>query len=151
MCTNKNSKTGNQHLNLINQKFDELDELIINYLNDLRKNGGTTGFCIGSLREKIRYCRKRLNNMCGKFSDHQPKLNSKLIGITSCNSSNYTTEYWEKNLKDYITQKHPDKIKYNPILLKVTKGHIVFGIKKHMGIFIIPKKSIIETLFPNLN
>lgn len=69
MSTKINSKKSNEHLMLINQKFDELDELITNYLNDVRNDGGTKGFCIGSLREKIRYCRERINNMCGKFSD----------------------------------------------------------------------------------
>ena len=151
MSSERNSKTSNEHLNLVNQKFEELDELITNYLNDVRRNGGTTGFCIGSLREKIRYCRGSINNMCGKFSDHQPKLNSKLLDAKSCNSSHYTTEYWESNLKDYITQNHPDKLKYNPKLLEVTKDYIRFGMKKHVGVLIIPKKTIIENLFPNLN
>ena len=151
MCTNKNSKTRNEHLNLINQKFDELDELITNYLNDLRKNGGTAGFCIGSLREKIRYYRGRINNMCGKFSEQHTNSNLKLLKNTSSNPNINSNKYWESNLLEYLTQKHPDKIKYNPALLKVTEEHIVFGIKKHMGIFIIPKKTIIETLFPNLN
>lgn len=151
MCTNKNSKTRNEHLNLINQKFDELDELITNYLNDVRKNGGTTGFCIGSLREKIRYYRVRINNMCGKFSNHHPKINSKSLDSTDGNLKIYSNEYWESNLKDYINQNHPDKLKYNPRLLEVTKDHISFGMKKHMGILILSKKKIIETLFPNLN
>jgi hypothetical protein len=151
MSTERNSKTSNEHLNLINQKFDELDELITNYLNDVRKNGGTTGFCIGSLREKIRYCRGSINNMCGKFSDYIPKLNSKSLDNTNCNHRIYSNKYWESNLFDYLTQKHSDKIKYNPTLVEVTEDSLKFRMKKNLGILIISKKKIIETLFPQLN
>jgi len=149
MSTERIFKKPNEHLKQINQKFDELDELITNYLKDIRKNGGTTGFCIGSLREKIRFYRGRFNNMCGKFSNYNPKINSNLIDRTEGNSDIYSNEYWEGNLKFYLSQKHPDKLKYNPRLIKVTKDHIRFGMKKHMGILILSKKKIIETLFPD--
>lgn len=52
---------------LINQKFDELDELMIDYLTVIKNRGGTLGFCVGSIHEKLKYYRGRLNNMCGKF------------------------------------------------------------------------------------
>jgi hypothetical protein len=149
MSAENNSKNRGEHLNLINQKFDELDELITSYLNHVRNNGGTTGFCIGSLRAKIRYCRERINNMCGRFSDYIPEL------IPQDNTSQHTNmdsnTYWENNLKDYIIQNHPDKLHYNPKLLKVTKDNISFGMKKHMGVLILSKKKIIESLYPHLN
>lgn len=151
MCSERNSKTSNEHLNLINQKFDELDELITNYLNYVRKNGGTTGFCIGSLREKIRYCRKRINNMCGKFSDYIPKLERKTLDKITQKELLKSGKYWEINLKDYIAQNYPEKLQYSPTLLEVNKDYIRFGMKKHMGILILSKKQIIETLFPHLN
>ena len=67
MNTENNRKTRKEHLALINQKFNELDCLIIDYLNEVRKMGGTLGFCIGSIHTNIKYSRVRLNNMCGKF------------------------------------------------------------------------------------
>ena len=57
---------------------------------------------------------------------------------------------WERILLEYLTQNHPDKLKYNPKLIGVTKDHVVFGMKKHMGWLWLTKKKIIETLFPNL-
>jgi hypothetical protein len=67
MNTENNRKTTKEHLVLINQKFDELDILIIDYLNEVRRMGGTVGFCVGSIHTNFKYNRERLNNMCGKF------------------------------------------------------------------------------------
>lgn len=149
MSVENNSKKREEHLNLINQKFDELDELITDYLNDVRKHGGTFGFCIGGLRGKIRYCRERINNMCGRFSDYIPKI--KTFDNTSQNTKMNSNIYWESNLRDYITQNHPDMLYYDAKLLEITKDNISFGMKNHMGILILSKKKIIETLFPDLN
>ena len=52
---------------LINQKFDELDELMIDYLTVIKNRGGTLGFCVGCIHEKLKYYRVYLNSMCGKF------------------------------------------------------------------------------------
>ncbi len=52
---------------LINQKFDELDELMIDYLTVIKNRGGTLGFCVGCIHEKLKYYRAYLNSMCGKF------------------------------------------------------------------------------------
>lgn len=55
---------------LINQKFDELDELMIDYLTVIKNRGGTLGFCVGCIHEKIKYYRAYLNSMCGKFPSY---------------------------------------------------------------------------------
>ncbi len=70
MNTENNRKTTKEHLVLINQTFDELAILIIDYLNEVRRMGGTLGFCVGSIHSKIKYYRERLNNMCGKFGPY---------------------------------------------------------------------------------
>lgn len=71
MFSNTPGKIKEQHLRLINAKFDELDILVHDYLQFTKNRGGTLGFCVGSLAEKLRYCRMRLNNMCGKFSPYK--------------------------------------------------------------------------------
>ncbi len=149
MSTEKKSKTSNEHLDLINQKFDELDELFTSYLNHVRNSGGTRGFFIGSLREKIRYCREKINNMCGRVADHIPQL--KKLNNTSQHAKLNPNTYWESNLKDYIILNHPNQLHYNPTLLEVTKDNISFGMKKHIGVLILSKKKIIESLYPHLN
>lgn len=69
MNTEYNRKSRREHLVLINQKFDELDYLILDYLNEVKRMGGTLGFCVGSIHTNIKYYRERLNNMCGKLSE----------------------------------------------------------------------------------
>jgi hypothetical protein len=67
MMNNEKKKDDKEIKILINQKFDELDELMIDYLTVIKNRGGTLGFCVGCIHEKLKYYRGRLNNMCGKF------------------------------------------------------------------------------------
>jgi hypothetical protein len=60
-------KDKNEHLYEINEKFDELEILVYDYLQYTRNRGGTLGFCIGGLLQKIKDTREAINSMCGKL------------------------------------------------------------------------------------
>jgi hypothetical protein len=60
-------------LNRINEKFDELDILLYEYLVLIRNRGGTLGFCVGSIKSKINKERQSINTMCGKLSEFKYK------------------------------------------------------------------------------
>lgn len=73
MSKEKFLKTRNEHLQIINQKFDELDSLLDDYLQDVRKMGGTMGFCIGGIKVKIHFYRERINDLCNKLPLNKQK------------------------------------------------------------------------------
>lgn len=75
MATSEMEKSKEGHLKRINEKFDELDILVHDYLEFARNRGGTFGFCVGGIGEKLRQCRMGLNDMCGKlpYYRHCPK------------------------------------------------------------------------------
>ena len=71
MGTSDIQRIKDAHLTLINEKFDELDILVHDYLVFTRNRGGTLGFCVGGIAEKLRMCRMSLNDMCGKLAYHR--------------------------------------------------------------------------------
>ena len=60
-------------------------------------------------------------------------------------------EWWQLALLEYIKIKCPEKIRYNPKVVCVTSHTVEFGMIKHYGRFIFSKKTIIETISPELN
>lgn len=67
---NNQHKSKAEHLMAINQKFEELDMVVNDYLIFTRNRGGTLGFCVGSHLQIIRKTKEGLNNMCGKFTPY---------------------------------------------------------------------------------
>ena len=78
MYENPTTKEQNEHLRDINQKFEELDALVYDYLQYIRSRRGTLGFCIGGLLENVRKTRASINSMCGKLSPYVYKKDSEL-------------------------------------------------------------------------
>jgi dienelactone hydrolase len=78
MYENPTQKEQNEHLRDINQKFEELDALVYDYLRYTRSRGGTLGFCIGGLLQKLRDTRAAINSMCGKLKPYVYKKDSDL-------------------------------------------------------------------------
>ncbi len=60
-------------------------------------------------------------------------------------------EWWEIALLQYIKIKEPDKIKNEPKVISVSTDKVMFGMKSHFGLLHISKKTIIETITPELN
>ena len=60
-------------------------------------------------------------------------------------------EWWQLALLEYIKIKCPEKIRYNPKVDCVRSHTVEFGMMKHYGRLIISKKTIIETISPELN
>ncbi len=71
-------KDKNEHLYEINEKFDELEILVYDYLQYTRNRGGTLGFCIGGLLQKIKDTRVAINSMCGKLPPYIHQKNADL-------------------------------------------------------------------------
>jgi hypothetical protein len=63
----------------------------------------------------------------------------------------HSKEWWQGALLEYIKIKCPEKIRYNPKVDSVKSHVIEFGMMKHYGILIISKKTILETISPDLN
>lgn len=78
MSESVSQKDKNEHLRDINLKFEELDALVYNYLQYTRSRGGTLGFCIGGLLQKLRVTRAAINSMCGKLTPYVYKKDSDL-------------------------------------------------------------------------
>jgi hypothetical protein len=107
MNLSDHEKSKVEHLDLINEKFDELDLLVHEYLQYIRTRGGTLGFCVGSIGEKLRHCRMSLNDMCGKLPYYRycPKtgmlsgkeVNTSVIHRITC----YNT--WHLTASDSVT------------------------------------------------
>ena len=59
--------------------------------------------------------------------------------------------WWQLALLEYIKIKCPEKVAYNPKVECVTRHMVKFGMMKHYGRLNISKKTIIETISPELN
>jgi hypothetical protein len=46
------------------------------------------------------------------------------------------------NFHEWLRLNHPDKIKFNPTIIEIKEGKIIFGMYKHMGRFSISIKKI---------
>jgi hypothetical protein len=53
---------------------------------------------------------------------------------------------WACVFSSYMKKKHPNKLIYEPKICEITKDEIRFGMKKHMGVFILSKQKILEEL-----
>jgi len=60
----------------INEKFDELEILVYEYLQYSKNQGGTLGFCIGESLQIIKDTRIAINSMCGKLPPYIHEKNS---------------------------------------------------------------------------
>lgn len=69
-------KNKTEHLYKINEKFDELEMLVYEYLQYSKIQGGTLGFCIGESLQKIKDTRIAINSMCGKLPPYIHEKNS---------------------------------------------------------------------------
>lgn len=63
----------------------------------------------------------------------------------------HSKEWWQIALLEYINLKCPEKIVYNPKVDCVRSHMVKFGMMNHYGILNISKKTIIETISPELN
>ncbi len=52
----------------------------------------------------------------------------------------------EKEFNEWINLMHPEKLKFNPTLIEITKENVIFGMSKHMGRMTIPIETIILDL-----
>lgn len=57
--------------------------------------------------------------------------------------------WWKIQFEYWMSLKHPDKLKFNPKIIELNQDHLVFGMQKHMGRFLVSKRVILEDL--NLN
>ena len=54
----------------------------------------------------------------------------------------HSKECYEIKLVEFLKINFPDKIKFNPKIIKITNDKIYFGMQKHYGRLIISKKSL---------
>lgn len=55
-------------------------------------------------------------------------------------------EWWQIKLTEWLKIKHPDKMKYDPKVDGVTEAHVTFGMKKHYGVLLVSKETILNDL-----
>ena len=54
----------------------------------------------------------------------------------------HTKEWYQIKLVDFLKINFPDKIKFNPSVIKITDDKVYFGMQKHFGTLVISKKSL---------
>lgn len=58
----------------------------------------------------------------------------------------FPNDWWQYQLIKWMLMKHPDKLRYSPKIIRVTKTQLYFGMKKHYGVIILPKSTILNDL-----
>jgi hypothetical protein len=56
-------------------------------------------------------------------------------------------EWWQNALTIYLKMTNPEKLQYNPTVIKVTEEKIHFGMRSHYGILILSKEKIENTIY----
>ena len=51
-------------------------------------------------------------------------------------------EWYQTKLVNFLKINFPDKIKFNPSVIKITDYKVYFGMQKHFGTLVISKKSL---------
>ena len=54
----------------------------------------------------------------------------------------YSKEWYQVKLVEFLKINFPEKIKFNPIVVKISDDNVYFGMQKHYGRLVISKKSI---------
>ena len=55
---------------------------------------------------------------------------------------NQPLEWYQRKLIEFIKEKNPDKLKFNPTVIKIQNDQLIFGMKKHYGRLVMSLKTI---------
>ncbi|MGC6434383.1 MAG: hypothetical protein ACON4M_09340 [Crocinitomicaceae bacterium] len=55
---------------------------------------------------------------------------------------NQPLEWYQRKLIEFIKEKKPDKLKFNPTVIKIQNDQLTFGMDKHHGRLIMSLKTI---------
>ena len=55
---------------------------------------------------------------------------------------NQTMEWYQRKLFEYIKANNPEKLKFNPTVIKIQNDQLTFGMEKHYGRLLMSLKTI---------
>ena len=55
---------------------------------------------------------------------------------------NQPIEWYQRKLVEYLKANNPDKLKFNPIVIKIQNEQLIFGMEKHNGRLVFNLKTI---------
>jgi len=53
---------------------------------------------------------------------------------------------YQRLLMEYFRENHPEKLLFNPIVIEVTETKVKFGLLKHNGVLVLPKKFLEDVM-----